>query len=297
VTSPPEPPAPGRPLDATAVDAAAVAAAGAVTLTRLEPGPARTAAAGDPGHALPDDDPLLVRVELSGALEGAITVAVGDELDQRLEYTAGADGPVSALAPVIEAVLGALDISVGAGGAIETAEPTEVGADAWPGDAETVTSVGLRDDDETVLALAFAVMVPPPPAPIDDAISGSGTSALSTSEGSARRSPPGGTDRSRGQGRARSSEATRLGAVEIDLAGVIGEAPITLHELLAWLPGVIVPLHRSVGMPVDVRIGDTVVGHAEVVVIDEHYGLRVVDVVAGVHARLRRGQIPGISQS
>ena len=39
-------------------------------------------------------------------------------------------------------------------------------------------------------------------------------------------------------------------------------------------------------MPVDVRIDDATIAHAEIVVVDERYALRVIDVVAGARARL-----------
>jgi flagellar motor switch protein FliN/FliY len=80
-------------------------------------------------------------------------------------------------------------------------------------------------------------------------------------------------------------EVARLSAIEVELSGVLGETTVLLHELLAWLPGIIIPLHRPVGDPVDLRVGPTTLATGEVVAVDEHYGLRVVDVVRGAAAR------------
>jgi flagellar motor switch/type III secretory pathway protein FliN len=368
----------------SAIEAALAAAARAVTVANLEPGPLVTGGAGT-DHPRPADEPVVVTLTVSGALDGTVMLAAGAGLVRRLEEAGTAAGAADVLAPVAEAVREAL----GAAGALEATPLVEVPGDAWPGDAPVVSGGGLREGGETVLALAFALTAgsaaagggdeatggdddpdaereagagarasdpdaereaggddtradpvdvnagPDPdtatdtgPDPDTDAadpgadagaddgddatavaahaVSAPGTSSLSTSdtasanpepappsglpapvEGGTATTAPGRPARPERSTPTLTGDAARLGAIEVEVSGVLGETVVALHDLLSWLPGVIVPLHRSVGMPVDLRIDTATVAHAEVVVVDEHYALRVTDVVTGAAARAR----------
>jgi flagellar motor switch/type III secretory pathway protein FliN len=281
-------PDPDRPPSQT-LEAAVTAVTGAVTLARLTAGALAT------GEDAPDRPPtgltVVLALSLTGRLEGTVTLAVNDELADRLEYAATASGPAEALAPVAAALVAALARS----GAVDATPLVEVEADAWPAGPGVSTAVltmapeGDADESEEPepgLALAFALTVVPVAEDdlTDGSVTGRGQSALSTS------APAGITSyvpsANRPGGVPLTAEGRRLGAVEVDVAGVLGETTVALHELLTWLPGVIVSLHRDVGMPVDVRIDDATVAHAEIVVVDERYALRVLDVVARVQARV-----------
>jgi flagellar motor switch/type III secretory pathway protein FliN len=278
----------------TALLAAAVtAAAEAVTVTALTAGPVRD---DDPGR--PAGMALLVGLSLSGACTGTVVLAADDELVERLEYGSGVSGSADALAPVAAAVVAAL----GATGPLEATPLVEVEDDAWPGEGPAVSTViltGAPDPedaakegaDRPVLALAFALTMTPAPVSDELAVSGPGQSSMSTSTstGPAPSWVPGS---GQGPGGPLTAEARRLAAVEVEVAAVLGETSVVLHDLLAWLPGVIVPLHREVGVPVDVRIDETTVAHADLVVVDERYALRVIDVVAGAPERVAYGRAP-----
>ena len=73
----------------------------------------------------------------------------------------------------------------------------------------------------------------------------------------------------------------RLHDVPIDLAVEIGRTRITIGEALALGPGSIVTLDRLAGEPVDLLVNGTPIARGEVVVIDEEFGLRITEVVAG----------------
>ena len=66
---------------------------------------------------------------------------------------------------------------------------------------------------------------------------------------------------------------------------------MTIGETLALGPGSIVTLNRLAGEPVDLLVNGKPIARGEVVVIDEEFGLRVTEVVAGETAR-RRGRGP-----
>jgi flagellar motor switch protein FliN/FliY len=98
----------------------------------------------------------------------------------------------------------------------------------------------------------------------------------------------GGDRRARDETAADPRPGVRLGAVDVEISGVLGEAVVPLADLLGWLPGLIVPLDRSVGMPAEVCVEGTTVAHAEIVVVDERYALRITDVITGAPARAVR---------
>jgi len=86
------------------------------------------------------------------------------------------------------------------------------------------------------------------------------------------------------------ADIERLAAVDVEVSGVLGEAVVPLADLLSWLPGVIVPLDRAVGQPADLRVEGTTVASAEIVAVDERYGLRILGVIAGAPARAVRAR-------
>ena len=67
----------------------------------------------------------------------------------------------------------------------------------------------------------------------------------------------------------------------------IGRTHMTIRETLALGPGSIVTLNRLAGEPVDLLVNGKPIARGEVVVIDEEFGLRVTEVVAGETAAPR----------
>ena len=77
------------------------------------------------------------------------------------------------------------------------------------------------------------------------------------------------------------AELERLFDVPVELAVEIGRTHMTIRETLALGPGSIVTLNRLAGEPVDLLVNGKPIARGEVVVIDEEFGLRVTEVVAG----------------
>ena len=76
-------------------------------------------------------------------------------------------------------------------------------------------------------------------------------------------------------------ELERLYDVPVELAVEIGRTHMTIREALALGPGSIVTLNKLAGEPVDLLVNGKPIARGEVVVIDEEFGLRVTEVVAG----------------
>ena len=80
------------------------------------------------------------------------------------------------------------------------------------------------------------------------------------------------------------ADLRRLYDVPVELAVEIGRTRMTIGQTLELRPGSVVSLNRLAGEPVDLLINGKPIARGEVVVIDEEFGLRITDVVAGSRA-------------
>jgi flagellar motor switch protein FliN/FliY len=64
----------------------------------------------------------------------------------------------------------------------------------------------------------------------------------------------------------------------------IGRSTMTLQEVLQLGPGSVVQLERAVGEPVDIYVGDRRLAQGEIVVVNDHLGVRITQVVAAAGA-------------
>ena len=67
--------------------------------------------------------------------------------------------------------------------------------------------------------------------------------------------------------------------IPVVLSLEVGSVDITLGELLKAGEGSLIELDKLNGEPLDVKVNGNLLGHAEVVVINDKYGLRLTDVV------------------
>ena len=88
------------------------------------------------------------------------------------------------------------------------------------------------------------------------------------------------TSRAGARGRRRSS-LDRLRDVPVELAVEIGRTQMTIGETLALGAGLDRHLNRLAGEPVDLLVNGKPIARGEVVVIDEEFGLRITEIVAG----------------
>lgn len=70
-----------------------------------------------------------------------------------------------------------------------------------------------------------------------------------------------------------------LGDVPLLVTAELGRTTMHMRELLALAPGSIVELDRLAGSPIDVLVNGKTVARGEVVVVDEEFGIRIVEIV------------------
>lgn len=74
-----------------------------------------------------------------------------------------------------------------------------------------------------------------------------------------------------------------LAGLQMNVTVELGRTELTVAEVLALGPGSVIELDRIAGEPVDILVNDRLIARGEVVVVDENFGVRVVEVI-------RRGQ-------
>lgn len=77
--------------------------------------------------------------------------------------------------------------------------------------------------------------------------------------------------------------------VPITLSMEVGRSRVPIRNLLQLNPGSVVELDRVAGQPLEVFVNGTLIAHGEVVVVNEKFGVRLIDVVSPAE-RLRKLQ-------
>lgn len=68
--------------------------------------------------------------------------------------------------------------------------------------------------------------------------------------------------------------------IPVTLSLELGSTQISIGDLLRLNKGSIVELEKEASEPLDVKVNGTLIAYAEVVVINDRYGIRLIDVVS-----------------
>ena len=68
--------------------------------------------------------------------------------------------------------------------------------------------------------------------------------------------------------------------VPVTLSLEVGRTRLPIRSLLQLNQGSVVELERAAGEPLDVYVNGTLVAHGEVVVVNEKFGIRLIDVLS-----------------
>jgi flagellar motor switch protein FliN/FliY len=70
-----------------------------------------------------------------------------------------------------------------------------------------------------------------------------------------------------------------LGDVTIQVCLELGRARLTVADVLSLKVGSVVELDKLAGEPGDLYVNGSMIGRGEIVVVDDHFGIRVFDAV------------------
>lgn len=68
--------------------------------------------------------------------------------------------------------------------------------------------------------------------------------------------------------------------IPVTISLEIGHTQINIRNLLQLNQGSVVELDRMAGEPLDVKVNGTLIAHAEVVVVNEKFGIRLTDIIS-----------------
>lgn len=68
--------------------------------------------------------------------------------------------------------------------------------------------------------------------------------------------------------------------VPVTLSLEVGRTRLPIRSLLQLNQGSVVELERAAGEPLDVMVNGTLVAHGEVVVVNDKFGIRLIDVIS-----------------
>lgn len=68
--------------------------------------------------------------------------------------------------------------------------------------------------------------------------------------------------------------------IPVNISMEVGQTKISIRNLLKLNQGSVVELDRLAGEPLDVLVNGTLIAHAEVVVVNEKYGIRLTDIIS-----------------
>jgi len=77
--------------------------------------------------------------------------------------------------------------------------------------------------------------------------------------------------------------------VPLQISAELGRTSLPIKEILQLAPGSVVELDKLAGEPVDLLVNGKLIAKGEVVVTDENFGVRIIEII-GQEARIRKLQ-------
>ena len=75
-------------------------------------------------------------------------------------------------------------------------------------------------------------------------------------------------------------DSTAFSDVEVKLRARLGEAKMTIGELLQMRPGAVLKLDAPLSEPVELWLNGSLVARGEIVAVEDSYGVRLTDVAS-----------------
>lgn len=77
-----------------------------------------------------------------------------------------------------------------------------------------------------------------------------------------------------------SDKLKRFLDIPLQVEVIVGSANMTLGELLHLTPGSVIELEQNVETPVDIKVNGKLVAKGEIVIVEDRFGVRIIDIIA-----------------
>jgi len=75
-----------------------------------------------------------------------------------------------------------------------------------------------------------------------------------------------------------------LDSVKVNLSVMVGEAQTTVGELMGLKEASVLKTDRKADYPIDIVVNGNVVARGQLVVVDDHFGVRITELAKAAHA-------------
>lgn len=252
-----------------------------------------------PNAAILPATPRVLCLEWASGLAGLVGLAVTDELARRLEALAPDEELITALTPAFAAATTEITTANGGNSTPGPVRETDVAAflGGFPDDHGYLV-YPLLDGTERIATLVVQVGIEGSAVHAASGIGAGSMTPASTGAAVARTTPAGSLPDLETHQFGQLPDAhtinlvdprplSLLHDVEMGVTAELGRRRMTVRDLLSLTPGAVIELDRAAGSPVDVLVNGTLIARGEVVVIDEEFGIRISEIVAGVEAGAR----------
>ncbi|MBS4008992.1 MAG: flagellar motor switch protein FliN [Clostridium sp.] len=72
----------------------------------------------------------------------------------------------------------------------------------------------------------------------------------------------------------------RILDIPLQIKVILGQGARSVKEVLSLMPGAIVEFERNVAEPVDILLNGKLIARGEVVVVEEHFGVRITQIIS-----------------
>lgn len=82
----------------------------------------------------------------------------------------------------------------------------------------------------------------------------------------------------------------RIGAIPVEISVELGRARLSVSEVLKLVPGSVIELSSFAGDELTIHVNGVLVAKGEAVVLNDHFGIRVTNVIAPADRARSLGQ-------
>ncbi len=83
--------------------------------------------------------------------------------------------------------------------------------------------------------------------------------------------------------RAANDRLSAIYDIPVQLAAVLGKTSMPVNQLLRLGRGAVVELDRKVGEPIDIYVNNRLVARGEVLIVDDHLGITMTEIIKSDH--------------
>lgn len=75
------------------------------------------------------------------------------------------------------------------------------------------------------------------------------------------------------------TKISKIASIEVTMQAELGHTQLNLKNAIEYDSGSVVVLDKNTDEPIDVLVNDILIAKGQIVAVDDHYGVKIVDIV------------------